>query len=70
MTNKHSLVDPVMAAPPVSTGILTIFGVPLSDWALLLSILCSIFLLIDKLPAVVTRLRAFYNLLKNYGKGK
>lgn len=45
--------DLVMAAPPVSVGALTLWGLPLSEWVLILTALYTIFLLITKLPLVL-----------------
>lgn len=56
--------DTVMAAPPVSVGALTMWGVPLSEWILLLTAVYTVFLIIDKLPAVLRTLRDGWRFLR------
>lgn len=53
MTFKQTITaEMAKASPPVGVGALTIFGIPLSDWVLLLTaaytILAMFFLLRDK----------------------
>lgn len=43
-----------MAAPPVASGL---FGISLQDWMYIVSIVASFFLILDRIPAVVERIR-------------
>lgn len=54
MTNK---VEAVLAAPPVITTSLHVFGVPLTDVAVTLNILYVLVLLWLKIPEVVKRIK-------------
>ena len=56
--------EPVLAAPPVGVAGLSLFGVGLSDWVLLLTLIYTIFLIIDKLPTVIARVVMAYRALR------
>lgn len=63
--------DAAMAAPPVGVGALTLWGVSLNEWVLLATLVYTTFLIIDKLPAVLARVRAGWRWVKErYGQGK
>lgn len=64
MKNHDAAVEAIKAAPPVGVAGLTVFGVAISDWAVVLTILYTSFLLIDKLPTVIDRFRQFTRWLK------
>lgn len=64
MKNHDAAVEAIKAAPPVGVAGLTVFGVAISDWAVVLTILYTAFLLIDKLPTVIERFRQFHRWLK------
>lgn len=71
MSNRHdAAIEAVKAAPPLGVAGLTIFGVSVADWAMLLTILYTLFLLIDKLPIVLERLRQFRRWLKEKTNGR
>lgn len=55
MQKHETLVEAVKAAPPVSVATLTLGGIPLNDVILLLTGLYTVFLIIDKLPAMYRR---------------
>lgn len=57
MTPMQDRVDAVLAAPPVITTSLHVFGVPLTDVAVTLNVLYVLILLWLKLPEVWSRLR-------------
>lgn len=61
---KESVAELAKALPPVGVGGLTLWGVQLSDWVLILSAIYTLFLLIDKFPTMVQRCRAFARWLK------
>ena len=57
MTPVQDRIDAVLAAPPVITTGLHVFGVPLTDVAVTLNVLYVLILLWLKLPEVWSRLR-------------
>ena len=61
---QETLTEVVRAAPPVSVGGLTLWGVPLSEWVLILTAVYTIFLIVDKFPVVVERLGALLKKLR------
>lgn len=66
MTN---IVEATKAAPPLSVTGLALAGIPLEEWVLLLTLLYTIFLLIDKFPVVLQRLVALGRWVKGlYGR--
>lgn len=67
MTDHYK--EAALAVPPLSVGTLTFMGVTLSEWVLLLTLVYTLFLIIDKLPAVLRVLRDAVRHIKNYGKG-
>lgn len=48
MNQSHT--DVVVATPPISVGVLQLFGVPLNEWVILGSFVLMVFLIIEKLP--------------------
>lgn len=64
---SESFIEAVKAAPPVGVGSLTLMGLPLNEWVLILTLIYTIFLIIDKLPAVWERIAAGYKKLKGRG---
>ncbi len=65
-----ALVDTAKAAPPVGVGGMTLFGHPPETWLVWATLIYTMFLLIDKLPVVVTRLRDFATWLKEFRNGR
>lgn len=55
MQKHETLIEAAKAAPPVSVTGLTLYGVPLNDVVLVLTGLYTVFLIIDKLPAMFKR---------------
>lgn len=55
--------DAAQAAPPISVAGLALWGVPLSDWVLILTLIYTLFLLIDKAPVIWKRLMDFVDWL-------
>lgn len=64
MQKHESLIEAVKAAPPVGVAGLTLGGIPISDVVVLLTGLYTIFLIIDKLPAVFRRARQLASWIK------
>lgn len=67
---KETLIEAVKDAPPISVGGLAFLGVPLSDWVLILTLVYTIFLLIDKSHVVLIRVRQFINWLRSNNDGR
>ena len=49
--------DAIMATPPVGVGVLSLAGIPLAQWVVILTAIYTIFLIIDKLPIVIKRVQ-------------
>lgn len=65
MTTKHeALQEAARAAPPLGATGLTLWGVPLNEVLILLTIVYTLFLLVDKFPVVVKRVRSAWLWLK------
>lgn len=62
--------DAALAAPPVGVGTLTLAGMPLSQWVLILTAVYTIFLIIDKAPAVMRVLQSLCKWVAHHVKGK
>ena len=56
--------EAIQAAPPVSVVGLSLFGVPLSEWVYVATLIYTVFLIVDKLPVVACRLRQMVRRLK------
>lgn len=61
---KTGTTEALWASPPIATGGLVLFGVPLASWVIILTAVYTIFLIIDKLPTVIERLKTFNTWLK------
>jgi hypothetical protein len=61
--------DALTAIPPAGVTITTLWGYPLQEWVYALTIIYTLFLIIDKLPNIVGRFRVWARKLKNYVKG-
>lgn len=59
MTKSETINEALRATPPVGVGGLVVWGVSLNDWVLLATLAYTAFLIIDKVPAVLQRLRDF-----------
>lgn len=55
---SETLNEVVRAAPPVSVGGLTLWGTPLSEWVLLLTIVYTVFLIVDKAFSIWPKIKA------------
>ena len=64
MSNHDTTIEAAKAAPAISVGGLTLFGYPLSEVVLVLTLIYTLFLLIDKLPAVLGRFRQLWDFLR------
>ena len=60
--------ETAQAVPPVGVGGLTLWGYGLSEWVLVLTAIYTLFLIIDKLPAVATRVSNLIDWIKDHGK--
>jgi hypothetical protein len=62
---KHETINEVArAAPPLGVGGLSLYGIPLNEWVLLLTAIYTIFLIVDKFPSVIERIRALVRWVK------
>lgn len=68
MKHHDSLAEAARAAPPLTVGGITLLGYPLDQWVLIGTFIYTVFLLIDKLPVVLLRLRSFYTWIKSHGR--
>lgn len=66
--SHDTTLEAVRALPPVGVGALTIMNIPLNEWVLILTLIYTIFLLIDKLPVVFERIKQFVSYLKGLRK--
>lgn len=64
MKNHESL----QALPPVGVAGLTLWGIGLSDWVLMLTAVYTIFLLVDKLPVILSRIAQLYRCVRDWAK--
>ena len=62
MSNSHT--DVVVATPPISVGVLQLFGVPLNEWVVLGSFVLMVFLIIEKLPIMYGIFKKLYHNLR------
>lgn len=70
MRAHDTAIETVKALPPVGVAGLTVFGVTIADWALILTIIYTVFLLIDKLPTVIRRLAQAWRWAKDKYNGR
>lgn len=61
---KQGTTEALVAAPPIATGSLVLFGVPLASWVILLTAVYTLFLIIDKFPTVIERFKQLYRWIK------
>lgn len=62
---QETLIEVAKAAPPLSVGGLTMWGIPLAEWVLVFSLIYTALLIIDKLPVVIRRFRDLFNKLRS-----
>ena len=62
--NLQTVTETVKAAPPVTVGVTMIWGLPLSEWAQIIAIIWTLFLIIEKAPVVRDRLLALNNYIR------
>jgi len=60
MKHTDTTVEVLKATPPIGVAGLTFMGTSLQEWVLIGTLLYTIFLIIDKLPIVLTRLSQFW----------
>lgn len=63
MKTETSL-EAVKATPALGVGGLVILGYPVETWAAILACVYTLVLIVDKLPALIERVRQFVNWLK------
>ncbi len=63
---NRPLIETLAATPPVATGGLILLGVSLANWVMVLTAIYTLFLIIDKLPTVMERIKQFYRWVKEY----
>jgi Phage holin T7 family, holin superfamily II len=56
--------DLIAAAPPVGVTTLSLFGVPLAQWVLVLTAVYTVLLIVKTLPGAVVAVRRGYRWLK------
>lgn len=56
--------DALMAAPPVGVGAMTLLGVALSQWVLILTAVYTILLIVKTLPGALIAIRRGYRWAK------
>lgn len=56
----------VKAAPPLGVAGMKVFGVLLSDWVIILTIIYTLFLIIDKAETVFSKVAGWAQKLRNY----
>lgn len=59
-----TITEAMKATPSLGVGGLVILGYPVETWAAILACGYSILLILDKLPAVIERVRQFVRWLK------
>ena len=62
--NHDTTIEAAKAAPAIGVGGLTLFGYPLNEVVLVLTLIYTVFLLIDKLPSVLGRFRQLWDFLR------
>ncbi len=66
---SDTLHEVARAAPPAGMAGLTLWGFPLNEWVLLATLIYTVFLIVDKFPAVIRRIRALGQWVKErYGQ--
>ena len=61
---KESIPETIRAVPPVGLGGMSAFGIPLPEWLTILGLIYTVFIIIEKLPVVIARLKRFYGWVK------
>lgn len=60
----QTVVETAKAAPTVTLGVTMLWGIPISEWAQIVAIVWTIFLIIEKAPVVWGRLVSLYIMLR------
>jgi hypothetical protein len=68
LTNTYgvTLNDIAKAAPPMGVAGMKLFGVLLSDWIIILTVIYTLFLIIDKADAVCVKIAAWLRRLRKW----
>lgn len=66
----ETLRETAAATPPLSIAGLSLYGVALSDWVLVATLLYTVFLIIDKAPSVLAKLVSGWYWVKEKLNGK
>jgi len=61
--NMQTVTETVKAAPPVTVGMASFYGMHLSEIVQVLAIIWTLFLIIEKFPVVIERIRSLINWL-------
>jgi cytochrome c-type biogenesis protein CcmH/NrfF len=61
---NETINEVVRAAPPVGVGGLTLWGWPINEVLIVITIIYTLFLIIDKFPTVVRRVKQLVDLVK------
>jgi hypothetical protein len=59
-----ALVEIAKSAPPAGAVVAYVAAVPLATWVQIATLIWTIFLIIEKLPVIVDRIRSFHKWLK------
>lgn len=62
--NMQTVAEVAKSAPPVTVGVFTLWGLELNQWAQVLAIVWTLFLIIEKAPVIWTRLCSLASLIK------
>jgi hypothetical protein len=61
---KTSTSEALLASPTLATGGLVMFGVSLSNWVIIMTLVYTLFLIIDKVPVIIERVRQLVDWVK------
>jgi hypothetical protein len=56
---KNGTTEALWASPPIATGGLVLLGVTLNNWVIILTLIYTLFLIVDKLHTVIERIKQF-----------
>lgn len=56
----ETVTEALKAVPPLGVGGLSLCGLELQQWVVVLTLIYTVFLLIDKFPTVIDRLKQFW----------
>ena len=59
----ENIAEAIKAVPPIGVGGLSLCGLQLSEWVVIMTLIYTLFLIVDKLPVVLERARQFWDWL-------